>query len=303
MPPSKKPRKKPTVASPAKKTAAAPAQGAAALEALLASLRGGAGPADDAIDAAQDVIYDAWEAPTKKQRVALAWKALAISPLCADAYVLLAQEEAKNLEDARDLYAQGVKAGEQALGPEGFKEYRGRFWGFHETRPYMRARACLAATLAQLGDADGAIGHYREMLKLNPNDNQGIRYLLAAALMKKGDLVALGKLFRKHKDDGSAEWLYSRALLAFHEGGDCAEANVLATEAMVSNRHVPAVLAGAAKPKKRDDGYIIMGGEDEAAYYAEKWGEAWNATPGAVVWLWSTAHGVGSAKPSRKPKN
>jgi tetratricopeptide (TPR) repeat protein len=73
------------------------------------------------------------------------------------------------------------------LGPQGFKEYRGHFWGFHETRPYMRARAGLAATLAQLGDADGAIGHYREMLKLNRNDNQGIRYLLAAALMKQGD--------------------------------------------------------------------------------------------------------------------
>ncbi len=60
-----------------------------------------------------------------------------------------------------------------------------------------------------------------------------------------------------------------QALLAFRVGGDCAEANGLATEAMVSNRHVPAVLAGAAKPKKRDDGYITMGGEDEAAYYAE----------------------------------
>jgi tetratricopeptide (TPR) repeat protein len=279
-----------------------PAQGAAALEALLASLRGGAGPADNPIDAAQDVIYDAWEAPTKKQRVALAWKALAISPLCADAYVLLAQEEAKTLEDARDLYAQAVKAGEQALGPEGFKEYRGHFWGFHETRPYMRARAGLAATLAQLGDADGAIGHYREMLKLNPNDNQGIRYLLAAALMKKGEFVALGKLFKKYKNDGSAEWLYSRALLAFREDSDSSEANALATEAMVSNRHVPAVLAGAAKPKMRDDGTITMGGEDEAAYYAGQWGEAWNATPGAVVWLWSIADGVRSLKPSRKPK-
>jgi tetratricopeptide (TPR) repeat protein len=276
-----------------------PAQGAAALESLLSSLRGGgAAGDDDPVNAAQDIIYQAWEASTKKQRVALAWQALAVCGDCADAYVLLAQEEAKTLEDARDLYAQAVKAGENALGPEGFKEYRGHFWGFHETRPYMRARAGLAATLAQLGDADGAIGHYREMLKLNPNDNQGIRYLLAAALMKKGDLVGLGKLFKKHKDDGSAEWLYSRALLAFREGGASAEAQALATEAMVSNRHVPAVLAGAAKPKKRDDGYITMGGEDEAAYYVEQWGDAWRATPGAVLWLWATAGAGGAAKPA-----
>ncbi len=195
------------------------------------------------------------------------------------------------------MYAQAVKAGEQALGPEGFKEYRGHFWGFHETRPYMRARAGLAATLGQLGEWKAAIAHYREMLKLNPNDNQGIRYLLAAALMKQGDFVALGKLFKKHRDDGSAEWLYSRALLAFREGGAGAEANALAAEAMASNRHVPAVLAGAAKPKKRDDGYITMGGEDEAAYYAEQWGDAWRATPGAIAWLWATAGTGGAAKP------
>jgi Tetratricopeptide repeat len=41
----------------------------------------------------------------------------------------------------------------------------------------MRARAGLAATLDALGDVEAAIGHYRDMLRLNPGDNQGIRYL------------------------------------------------------------------------------------------------------------------------------
>ena len=36
-----------------------------------------------------------------------------------------------------------------ALGPRGFKQYAGHFWGFLETRPYMRARAGLAGTLLQ----------------------------------------------------------------------------------------------------------------------------------------------------------
>ena len=39
-----------------------------------------------------------------------------------------------------DYYAKGVEAGELALGPKGFKQYAGHFWGFLETRPYMRAR-------------------------------------------------------------------------------------------------------------------------------------------------------------------
>lgn len=285
MPQAKRPRKKPP-APPAKKAPPSPAEGAALLEALLGALGRDADSADDPIEAAQAVMYDAWDAPTKKRRVALAWKALAISPHCADAFVLLAQEEAKSLEQARDLYEQGVKAGEKALGPEGFKEYRGRFWGFLETRPYMRARSGLALTLAQLGDVKGAIGHYKDMLKLNPNDNQGIRYLLAAALMKAGERVALAKLFKKYKTDCCADWLYSRALLAFQEGGESEEANTLALQALQSNTHVPAMLAGKTKAKPNMmSGYVTMGGADEAASYVEHWGEAWRATEGAVAWL------------------
>ena len=286
MPQSKKPRKK-RAATTVKKLSSAPvspARGAAALEALLSSMRQ-SGSADDALSAAQDIIYEAWDAPTKKQRVALAWKALAVCGDCADAYVLLAQEEAKTLEDARDLYDLGVKAGEKALGPEDFKEFRGHFWGFHETRPYMRARAGLAMTLERLGDVNGAIGHYKELLKLNKNDNQGIRYLLARALMSQDDIAGLKALFKKHKDDASADWLYSRAMVAYRESGESEEATALALEALQSNAHVPGVLAGKTKAKPRNDGYVTMGGADEAAAYAEHWGEAWRSVEGAVAWL------------------
>ena len=34
-----------------------------------------------------------------------------------------------------------------------------------------------------------------------------------------------------------------------------------------------------------DNGYYTWGGEDEAAYYLEEYGFAWNWTPGAIDWL------------------
>ena len=34
-----------------------------------------------------------------------------------------------------------------------------------------------------------------------------------------------------------------------------------------------------------DNGYITMGGPDEATYYVSDCGPAWHQTPGAVVWL------------------
>jgi hypothetical protein len=87
------------------------------METFLAASAGHRG--DDATAKAQDVMYEAWERSTSRSRIALARKALGISPLCADAYVLLA-EEARSVEEARDYYAKGVKAGELALGPRGF---------------------------------------------------------------------------------------------------------------------------------------------------------------------------------------
>ena len=109
-----------------------------------------------------------------------------------------------------------------ALGPRGFEQYAGHFWGFLETRPYMRARAGLAGALLQLGDVDGALAHYRDMLKLNPNDNQGIRYVLAGCLLRQGNDGALKELLADYEDE-RAFWLYTRALAAFREGGDSDE--------------------------------------------------------------------------------
>ena len=143
------------------------------------------------VDQAQDVMYKAWECGDPKQRIALAREALEISPLCADAYVLLAEEAARSQEDALAYYKQAVEVGAEALGPNAFQEYAGHFWGFLETRPYMRARVGLAEALWVTGKRDEAIKHFKEMLGLNPGDNQGIRYILASKLLEMGRIEDL----------------------------------------------------------------------------------------------------------------
>src|SRR5215469_9461678 len=277
---SKKPRSKPVAKTSPKASAPAALPDRRAMESFLAAIAGRR--SDDATAKAQDVMYEAWERTTSRSRIALAHKALGISPLCADAYVLLAEEAARSIEEARDYYAKGVEAGELALGPRGFKEYAGHFWGFLETRPYMRARAGLASALVQLGDVEGALAHYRDMLKLNPNDNQGIRYVLAGCLLRQDNYSALKELLAVHEDD-SAFWLYTRALVAFRESDE--QAAALVKNAWSANEHVPAILAGTKPAVSSNDGYITMGGPDEATYYATECGAAWHRTPGAVAWL------------------
>ena len=198
--------------------------------------------------------------------------------------------------EARDLYTRGLKAGELALGADAFKEYTGHFWGFLETRPYMRARHGLALTLLGMGEEDAAIEHFRAMLELNPNDNQGIRYLLLGSLLRREETEALTTLLASYADEWSPYWLYTRALIAYREGRATEPATLkLLGEARSANNHVPAILAGTEPPVHPTGGYITAGGPDEATDYVRECGAAWKKTPGAIDWL-ATAVVTGARK-------
>ncbi len=259
---------------------------------LMASGQPIAAPPSTPLEQAQELMYEAWDAKGKR-RVELARKALQISPDCADCYVLLAEETAQSLEEARDLYAQGVQAGERAIGPEGFTEFEGEFWGMLQTRPYMRARAGLAETLWLLGERKQAVAHLNDMLRLNPNDNQGLRYLLMGWLQDMGDDEALGELLRRYKGDYSADHLYTNALWLYRREGAGAKANKALKEALRENRHVPDYLLGRRKPPREMPELVAFGQESEAVSYVGAAVEAWRRTEGALAWL---AQQVGPAK-------
>jgi tetratricopeptide (TPR) repeat protein len=256
------------------------------MESVLAALLGGGRrSASGPLGEAQQLMYQAWESPSRTRRLALAGKALEISPDCADAYVLLAQEGAASPAEAAELYRKAVDAGERALGKRAFKDDVGHFWGVLETRPYMRARAGLAQSLRAAGRTDEAIAHYRDMLRLNPGDNQGVRYDLAACLLDAGRDVDLAALLEQYAEDISAAWAYTRALLAFRTGGDSERSREQLAAARAANPHVPAYLLGRKKLPKRQPDYIRFGDDTEAIVYAADHAAGWKHTGGALDWL------------------
>lgn len=236
------------------------------------------------VEHAQEVMYEAWDA-SGKQRIKLAQKALSISEDCADAYVLLAEESAKTIEEAMELYAAGVKAGERALGEDLFEEAVGHFWGLLETRPYMRARVGLASCLWQLGQRQEAIGHYQEMLRLNPSDNQGIRYLLLTCYMEEGMVADIERLLAQYEDDASATWFYNRALFLFAQDKSSKKAKVQLQEALKYNPYVPAYLLGRKRLPKQLPSYVGFGDENEAVSYVAEASHLWLQIEGALNWL------------------
>lgn len=235
------------------------------------------------LEKAQDLVYRAFEARGRR-RTQLARMALELSADCADAYVVLA-EQASDPETARDLYTQGVAAGARALGPRTFEEDAADFWGATRTRPYMRARFGLAQCLEQLGHTDQAFGHYHELLRLNPNDNQGVRYVLLPALLATGRDSEARALLEQFEGDANAVWKYGWALWTFRREGDSRLARERVREAIRANRHVPRYLTGKAKWPASLPASYALGSVEEAVICAHELGDAWRATPGAENWL------------------
>lgn len=250
-----------------------------------------------ATDEAQTMMYDAWQKPTPRAQAVHTHKALAISPLCADAYNLLANQ-ARTPEKALDLYMRGMEAAALVLGPEGLEEFDGGFWGFLETRPYMRARAGVALKLRKLQRFEEAAGHLRAMLKLNPNDNQGMRFVLLGTLFDLDQFEAAKALIGDYPDDDSLWWWYGQALIAFHDGRqDDPETLDTVRAALAANGQVVPVLAGRIPLVMLKSPYGAVGSPQEAGDYGREHGPAWRKLPGAVDWLIAAARITGGPTP------
>ena len=235
---------------------------------------------------AQDMIYDAWECDDPKKRALLARKALAIYPHCADAYVLLA-DGAKYVDEAVALYLQGVKAGRLALGETFFKDNAGSLWVHLEARPYMRALAGLQESYWENREHEKAIAICYDVLRLNKNDNQGMRYVLIRYLAKLSRYDEL-KAFMEHSSyahDCIAEWCFTRAWLCFIREGHTQRATELLQRAMQTNRFIPEYLFRKGYRLKMLPAHLSMGGEDEAQCYAHQFGSIWRRSSAVMKWL------------------
>ncbi|HHQ6721962.1 TPA: hypothetical protein ACSTNG_001701 [Serratia fonticola] len=230
----------------------------------------------------QEFMFDAWEIDDLDAVLKLIRKAIRKSPLCADAYSFYS-EISKEQPTAKIGYLEtALYAATIALG-EDFQEFAGRFWGAGETRPYMRAKAALADAMWEAGNFYPAMTHCREMLHLNPNDNQGIRHLLASYYLELEMVDELAVLLDDYSGDIRPYLQYSRALLAYRNSSP--DADDIAKAAIRANKHIPGLLAKRRMQPKSTTGYIILGALDEAIDYINNNLKPWVRTPGAIQWL------------------
>ena len=235
---------------------------------------------------AEALHSDALDAATDEDEYGLLVDAVGADP--GNAAVLLDLKEYFDftLEEDLQVVRGIVEIAERRLGKKGLKEYAGHFWGFLETRPYMRARGALASLLVEAGRLDEAAAEWEALLALNPNDNQGFRYFLLPLSLERGRLDKAAELFRAYPGEDGLSVLFAWCRVL---GGllrkDEARASLALAAARKQNGFAEAYILGHRQiPKDLPERYA-PGSREEAASYAPELFSAWSAHPEALKWL------------------
>jgi len=253
---------------------------------LLSIERALASNSTDPSARAQDLFYEAMEAPTATAKLALLEKALKLDSGNVDVLLELFRHETLSPADKIEFLQKLLKLAETRLGPKAFQEFAGAFWGFHETRPYMRVRVMLAEHLRAAGRIAEAIAEWQAMLVLNPGDNQGVRYALLSSLLALNRLEEARALFENYPEEFefNAAFAWGRVLERFL-ANDLTGVMAALAVARKQNPNMQVYVKGhRAVPRHQPEAYS-PGSKEEAICYAEGVRAAWVKHPAALKWL------------------
>ena len=236
---------------------------------------------------ADDGFFD----PDAIRRVAIAFRALEISPLCVDAYLELCDFVHLELYEEEQIVRLAIDAAERSIHPDLLISDRGNFWENLETRSYVRARSRLAYIYKSKYDMESAVREYWDIIELDNGDHIGARYPLLVCLLNINDQEGVDRLFSQFRDDISAHMLYTRALIEYErqcgrDEGISLGAHRLAKQAYKANMHIPQLLSeyDGFQYQIEEERYST-GSVEEALVYSDYFGWKWYSTAGAVNWL------------------
>lgn len=231
---------------------------------------------------AQDLVFEAYELPPAKAKLNIE-KALQLDSNCIEAYEFLGSME-NSPAIASAFYEKGIAIGRQVFGGKYLDEHKGAFWGFHETRPFMRCLQHYSGCLYKMGRVRECVLVLEEMIQLNPNDNQGVRDQLLLYLIELDGRKKFEKYDKMFKEDSMAFPLFNRALFTFKTEGETENANKQLQKALKQNKYVAAKLLSKKAITELADHYG-NGDENEADYYTHFAQHIWQNTNGAAAWL------------------
>ena len=187
--------------------------------------------------------------------------------------------------EAHNMMEALIESFEKKMGPAYFEENTGHFWLINETRPYMQLRSRRAGLKFEKGQTKEASEELKELIVLNPNDNQGLRIPLTSWLIMQHNWSGLADLLALYADEMSMPMLAAKALMLYAQEGDSAKAKKAKKDMHQSNKHAIKYLTGQKKAKHAVEFYQPGDASEAEMYVAEYAKQAWRSVPGALFWL------------------
>jgi len=159
----------------------------------------------------------------------------------------------------------------------------------------------LGVILLKTGDIEKANEIFMEMLRFNPDDNQGARAGAVETFFHLSEPEEALAICDLYPYDGMPDTLYGRALAFFHLGkqemADKALKHAIeclpkVAKEIIKKRH--------KKPKSLRAGFTTVGGDDEAYEYWKRNSIHWKSSVSAIDWLKAALQGNRKTEPAKK---
>jgi tetratricopeptide (TPR) repeat protein len=198
----------------------------------------------------------------------------------------LVRDKSGDMDMAKALWEKSVSMGKKAFPPDFIIGEDMLEWRFLDNRPFLRCMHGLGFILLRTGEVERANKIFMEMLKINPNDNQGARALAVDGFFHMCQPEEVLKVCSLYHYDAMPDILYGRAL-AFFQLGDKKKADSCLKEAIKCLPKVAKEITKIThkKPKFLREGYVRAGGDDQAYLYWHKNNIYWQRSIGSIGWV------------------
>ena len=171
--------------------------------------------------------------------------------------------------------------------PEGF---HGTIeWGHLENLPYLRAMHIALLSHARLRRHRDAVTIIELMLARNPNDNQGVRYLLGSEALRAGDHERARNVFEE--EAGIYPPYFYELALSYMIKGEWVAAGTALRRGFGANVYIAEILGGNPNPEPLAIWHGTSFAEPETAHdYIQMYGGLWHHYPDSFAftrWLFN----------------
>ena len=223
------------------------------------------------LDEAYEILEEAQYAKNEKEAIKLAKKAYKKSSDCFDAILFQCDLE-ENVIKRMKLLNDGLEIEKNRLTNEKYfdKENIGHFYGIFETRPYIRGLSIKAEYLLEEGKLRQAANICKEVLRLNENDNLGVRYLLMAIYATLEEEKSMLDLYKKYPEE-DLEMLFPLFAIYYKSGNDKKALEYLKRIDKCNSNFVKYFNGTIKQSKKVSSGYYSRGDSSEIFMYLDRY--------------------------------